>query len=494
MILSGGQLVLADTTPSFANTYYAPSTGLNLTDFFSSYQAIYKNQLWVYVVVRKLALGTARLPLKVYRRGKDGRTEERDNPYAVLLNNPNQHMNPKHFWEWTVSTLNVFGEAIWLKVRGRDGKPAELWPVHPINIAVKREDDGTLSYIYHLGNAFTPKFVIPQSDIVHFKNYHPDTTLRGLSPLEPLRMTLLNEDSARRASTALWKNGARPSVTLSHPGKLSTEAMARLKANWDAIHSSVDNFAKTAILEEGMKPEVLSLNAEELQYIETRKLNREEVVAAYDVPPPVVHILDRATFSNITEQMRSLYRDTMAPRLQLLEADLDFQLRPDFEDDTVYAEFLMDEVLRGDFESRMDAYSKAIGYGVLEPAEAREAENRPFVEGSDRLFINAANIPIDEVSSRTSPSPPAEDVPGDKPAVPEPQGDTQPKPKLPPAKARLVTDRAGRREALADVDPQTLVMGLNGDSELVLSVLADCRDAGASVAAFCRDIWNLVED
>ena len=63
-----------------------------------------------------------------------------------------------------------------------------------------------------------------------------------------------------------------------------------------------------------MTPHKLELTAEEAQYIETRKLNREEVCAAYDVPPPVVHILDRATFSNITEQMRSMYRDTMGGR------------------------------------------------------------------------------------------------------------------------------------------------------------------------------------
>jgi phage portal protein BeeE len=77
------------------------------------------------------------------------------------------------------------------------------------------------------------------------------------------------------------------------------------------------------------------------------------VCAVYDVPPPVVHILDRATFSNITEQMRSMYRDTMAPRLGLYESVLDSQLRPDFDPrGDLYAEFLMDEVLRGSFEQR----------------------------------------------------------------------------------------------------------------------------------------------
>ena len=81
------------------------------------------------------------------------------------------------------------------------------------------------------------------------------------------------------------------------------------------------------MLEEGMKAEKVELTAEESQYIETRKLNREEVCAAYDIPPPVVHILDRATFSNITENLRSVYRDTQAPRLNMFESVLENDLR-----------------------------------------------------------------------------------------------------------------------------------------------------------------------
>jgi hypothetical protein len=104
------------------------------------------------------------------------------------------------------------------------------------------------------------------------------------------------------------------------------------------MHSGVDKWGKAAILEEGLTANVIQLTAEEMQYIEGRRLNREEACARYDVPPPVVHILDRATFSNITEQMRSMYRDTMAPRLALYESVLDTQLRPDFDPTgTLYA-------------------------------------------------------------------------------------------------------------------------------------------------------------
>ena len=57
----------------------------------------------------------------------------------------------------------------------------------------------------------------------------------------------------------------------------------------------------------------------------------------------------------------------------------------------------MDEVLRGAFEDRIPAMVAAINAGIMMPSEARELENRPFVEGSDQLFINAAVVPIDQM-------------------------------------------------------------------------------------------------
>ncbi|MCA1845585.1 MAG: phage portal protein, partial [Actinobacteria bacterium] len=354
--------------------------------------------------VNKLSYNVARLPLKVYERNELGRTEARDSSYAALLRSPNPKMGPMWFWLWTASTFFIYGESLWAKVRGPDGEPRELWPLHPANVFTRR-DGGGLSYVFHLGDSTQPKFEIPEADVVHFKTYNPDATTRGLSPLESLRMTLTNEDASRRASDAFWRNGARPSMYLSHATQLSEPAMKRLSAQWDSIHGGVDNFAKTAILEEGMEPHRLSLSAEESQYIESRKLNREECCIAYDVPPPAMHILDHATYSNITEQMRSVYRDTMAPKLGLFEDTLDAQLRPDFPGD-IYGEFLMDEVLRGSFEDRMKAYASGIQFGVLQPAEARQMENRPFAEGSDRLFVNSTMVPIDEAGA-AAPAQPA---------------------------------------------------------------------------------------
>lgn len=402
MLISGGQLTpvgYADEVPQRFVNYY-PNVGISITGGAASYGAIYKSQVWVHTLVNKLAFGTARLPLKVYERTAEGRDEARDTPYAQLLRNPNPRHDPFFFWLWTASTFEVYGEALWLKVRPRPGAaPTQLWPIHPSNVFLQRKDDGRLVYVYHLGSAADGLAEWEESDVVHFKSYNPETQTRGLSRLEPLRQTIVNEDAARRASAAFWGNGGRPSMALTHPSRLSPDALTRLKEQWDSIHSGVDNWGKTAVLEEGMTPHFMPLNAEEMQYIESRRLNREEVCAAYDVPPPVVHILDRATFSNVTEQMRSMYRDTMAPRLGLYESVLESSLRPDFDPQgRLYAEFLMDEVLRGAFEARAVANQAAINSGQRTPNEVRRLDNLPPLEGGDRLYINAASIPLGDAA------------------------------------------------------------------------------------------------
>lgn len=412
MLLSNGSLAstYGDAMPTYGGSRdYHAQTGLQLTTAFASYGAVYRSQVWISTLVNKIAYGTARLPLKVYERKDDGSREEaRDTEFARLLRNPNPRHSRFFFWLWTVSTHEIYGEAMWVKVRPRPGAaPTQLWPMHPANVTMRRTETGELVYRYAYGAG--PNFMEwAEADVVHFKSYNPDDQARGMSRLEPLRQTILNEDSSRRAAAAMWSNGGRPSFALTSPKGLSEQAMDRLEANVKGLHQGVDNWGKIAILEEGLTPTLLPMDAESMQFIESRKVSREEACGVYDVPPPVVQILDRATFSNITEQMRSLYRDTMAPRLGMFESDIDTQLRPDFDPQgNQYAEFLLDEVLRGAFEQRAAANQAAIFSGQRTPNEARKQDNLPPLEGGDRLYINSGAAPLDAAPSATDPEAPA---------------------------------------------------------------------------------------
>lgn len=477
MIISGGVAVKSPDVRWSGSLSTWPAS-LQIGNQWASYSAIYRRQHWVRTCVDKRAALLARLPLKVYRHDDLNRPEEPNNPYAQLLNQPNPKFSRFWFWLWVQATFDIYGEAFLLKIRDTGGRPYQLVPMHPTAMHEREERDGRI--VWDFQNDRMTITGIPSEELFHPRNFNPDSFCRGMSKLESLRATLENEDAALRAQSSFWRNGARPGVALTHPGTLSQPAADRLKLRWDQVASGADNTGKTVVLEEGMKPEIMQLSAEEAQYIDGRKLNREEVVAGFDMPPPAVHILDHATYSNITEQMRSVYRDTMAPVTVFLESELETQVRgsvrpgasaPDFTDE-VYAEFLLDGVLRGDFEQRADAYQKSINSGWQTPAEVRKLENLPFIEGSDRLFINSTMIPVGD----------------DETAAPAATEDG-----LDEATMRALLGRLARQKTLDEVDGKALVLGLNGNTNLVLEQLDAAVAADDGVMGLRQRIKHLAD-
>jgi phage portal protein BeeE len=124
------------------------------------------------------------------------------------------------------------------------------------------------------------------------------------------------------------------------------------------------------LLDGGLDWKAFSHTSQEAQTIEHRKLNAIEACAVYDMPPTMVQILDHATFSNIDEQHRMLYQDTLGPVVVNLEATIGAQLLwgepqlgvavdpEDGEIENTLVAFDMDDVLRADIVKRAAAYRR----------------------------------------------------------------------------------------------------------------------------------------
>lgn len=406
MLISGGQPLalapqaLAETTPYLSTGYWYGEDGLNLLQQHAAYSTIYRKQLWVATAVDKVSNAVARLTLRDWDvSNPKGKQIDTTSDYARLLANPCPILSPYDFWRWVESIVEIYGEAYILKVRDNDGVVRQLLPMHPTRTAVKREADGSVIYVFTVGVASAGILKVPDTEVIPFKLFNADNVMRGLSRLEALNQTLLAEDAMRRAEESWWKRGARPALALSTDKKLSDAAAIRLRNKWDGLHAGADKFGGTVVLEQGMTAMPLQLSAEEMAYIDSRKINREEVCGRYDIPPPVLQILDNATFSNITEQMRSLYRETMAPRLEFLESNLDFWLRPEFfEEPDHRATFSLDEVTRGDFEQRATSVSMLRSNGIVTGDEARNYFDLPALGGSsDKIVINGGFAPLDDI-------------------------------------------------------------------------------------------------
>lgn len=361
-------------------------------DKVASYEKIYRSQLWISVMVNKLSRGIGRLPLKSYvAAGEPGERERvREGPLADLLARPFEGGSPFDFKSNVIGNLCVYGNAVAVKIRTRPGQPpAELlpssWGFWTVQPGKKRPVDWY--WFNALGGQRIP---FRPEEVVHWKYWAPGRGVEGVSPLEPLKDTIKVEDAARRTIVSSYEHGARPVGGYSVDGQLGEDVAKRLRGQLDEAYGGVDNAYKILLMEGGAKWQSMSHSLVDSELIPTMKLTREEAAAVYDIPPPIVGILDRATFSNITEQHLMLYMDTMGPPLTMFEETLQVQLiDPEPMMEGQFVEFDLNEVLKGDVQKRFGAYQKAQWW--MTPNEIRAREGLPPI---DDERANALHIPL----------------------------------------------------------------------------------------------------
>lgn len=383
----------AETAPQFYRSYFVPRLGMSLETAFASYGQLYRTQPWVYAAVRKVARSTARLGAAVWDQSPaSGQELDVDGPFARLIADPCPTMPPSAFWEWTAATIEVYGETYWIKLREEpdSNRVTGFVPMHPSVVQIFRDTGGEEAFRF-MGR---PNKVFTRSDIVPFREFNPDNAMRGMSRLEPLRSTLLNEDSARRSMAATWKNGTRPTGIVTSERELGTLGRARLKKAFESEHQGSGNHGRVVLLEDGVTFEQMDSKAIDMAYLEARELNREEVAGVFDLPPSSLQIMDHATFSNITENMRSLYRDSMAPRIEFMESVINWEVGRNFYGPKVM-KFAVAEVLRGAFEQRAQALSQLVQNGIFKPSEARQYFDLNVAgPEADKLYANQALVPL----------------------------------------------------------------------------------------------------
>lgn len=391
---------LAELQPIIPESFYYPDfMGLELEYRYALYGEIYERQPWVRVCVDKRANAVARLPVDVWDVQGGTRTLDTRSQYAQLIANPClqtsqlPYMDPFRFWHWVQTTIDIYGETYLAMVRDKNDMPYAFMPMHPSRVALKRNpDNGVYTYYFQAGSGINTELVsFDERDVVPFRLFNPRHLERGLSRMQAIQSTIFSEDSSRTAVSAMWRNGGRPNLVLESPNRLSDIGAKRLKTAFDQAHAGSSNVGKTLVLEDGVTAKPFQVTAVDLELIEMRKMNREEIAAVYDIAPTLIGILEHATFSNITEQMRAFYRDTMAPPIELIQSVMDTYVGSNWSRKNIMR-FATDEVMRGDYEMRMEAAHKGVSVAAITPNEAREllGLNRYEDPKADKLYCNSA--------------------------------------------------------------------------------------------------------
>jgi len=375
--------VQALTTPGPSWSYESGS--LNLYDRNQAYAEIYRTQPNVRICVDFLARNIAQLSPHVFRRVSDtDRKRLADHDLAQWLNRPNPSTRRFRLLESLIGDLGIYFEAYWLKVRyrGPEGRPAiGLIRLPPQET---KPEGGLLprEFIWS-PQGRDPKPFAP-SEIVYFNGYNPCNALRGLSPLETLRRILAEESAAGDHREQYWRNASRHEgiIQVAKDGPNYTpQQLQDFKGQWAQYKAGGARMGDAPILPKGLEYKSASFSARDSEYIQGGKLRREICAAAYHIPQPMVGILDHATFSNIKEQHKHLYQDTLATWLEMIQQEIAGQLLIECEDQRdVYVEFNIAAKLMGSFEERATALQVSIGRAWRTVNEGRALDNLPRID------------------------------------------------------------------------------------------------------------------
>jgi len=351
----------------------------------------------VYACVRVLAETIASLPFHTYRRTDNGKEKAIDHDlYYILHDEPNLEMTSFSFREVMMTHLLLWGNAYAQIIRDGRNKILGLYPLLPDKMRVDRNDNGEIYYIYNKDGVL---YQLRRDEVLHIPGLGFDGII-GHSPIAMAKNAVGMALATEEFGSKLFSNDARPSVVLQHPGVVKDPK--RLRESWNSVYQGSGNAHKTAILEEGMSIQTLSIPPNDAQFLETRKFQIEEICRIFRVAPHLVASLDRATFSNIEHQGISFVVHTIRPWLVRIEQAMNKALFVGSEKREYFVSLVVDGLLRGDFSSRLQGYSTGIQNGIYSINDVRNLENMDLVsdeEGGNFHMINGNMLKLSDVGA-----------------------------------------------------------------------------------------------
>lgn len=367
----------------------------------ATYEQIYRANPFVYAIVQKIVYAIARNPLKTFEFLSDGESRQRvrAHPLAQLVKRPYDRGDEFSLKAFIARELHVHGNAFLLKSRPAPGAPPnELWPVTWPTVRVESDERGPIGYSVQISGTL---HAVGPEDVIHIQ------LPGGHSPLKALAGTLSLEEAAstfQRESLANGVSGGR--VVFKTDQAINDQAAARLRVELSRLYAGAENAGNFAILGNGLSADSLTISAADLALIEQRKLSREEIAAAYDLPLQLIGVGERATYGNVTEYRRALY-DAVAIKLQLIESALASQL-VDAEAawDGVFLEFDTGDLLRPDPEARARTHMMNQQSSTYTVNERRRLENLPPIDdpACDTVLLPANMIPAGQAALESSPN------------------------------------------------------------------------------------------
>lgn len=358
----------------------------------------------VYACIRVIAETVATLPCKLYERDGEGKRTYREHPlYAVLHDRANPYQTANEYWETVVTHCLGAGNSFSHVEYDARFNASALYPIEPHYVTVVTDERTGLKG-YRISEPGKGTVIKLDGEILHIPALSYDGKV-GYSPMAVARRAVEMGINAEAYAGRVFRNGAIPPAYVSGVGPAPDEAAMRPFAeSWQRQYGG-HNQGKIGFLWNA-EIKTVPVNHRDLQFLELRKFQLEEIARIYRVPLHLVQSLDRSTNNNIEHQSLDFVTHTVRPWAVRIENRINMVLLGPQERKRLFAEFSLDALMRGDSAARAAFYSSGVQNGYLKPDEVRAKENlNPVGGAAGRLYIQGATVPLEDAGKAQQATP-----------------------------------------------------------------------------------------
>lgn len=305
--------------------------------------------------------------------------------------------NATHLLRMTYKDLLIFGESFWVVEKTLLGTPIKAMRLHPKHMSPKLDsNDDIYGWEYGPGiNKDNKQYELNQ--ILHFRVDDPDTDLQGLSPLASLELTVASDLNAMHFNGNFFENSAQTGMVIIV--RTSSGEEAKRNREWlDQNYVGTANAHRPLLLEGDVDVKPSVNRQTDMQYVEGRVLNRQEIMTVLDVPPEELNIVE--DFRRVSNEAGSdkFQTKTISPYQTIVTEEINNKLIWEIFG-WVDILFAHNDADRQSEMSQAKLFAEYERIGVMSPNQIAAKLGLPEIEGGDLHFIQTAAglIPVDLV-------------------------------------------------------------------------------------------------
>ena len=365
----------------------------------------YSQSVWIYACVQAISGNIQRVPFRLYKERPSGREPKiiEKGPAYDVFTNPNPYMTQELLFSATMIFLSLYGECFWILERENITQiPTEIWTFNPTRFKpiIDERTTNILGWVYMEGTKHEETF--PASQIIHIKYFNPYDDIRGMSPITAGQISIDQDFYASQYNINFFKEGCEVGGFLTTDEEMDDDNWNRTLKQFENRHKGAGKAHRIALVSgQGAKFTEAKITQRDMEFIEGKKMTRQEIFAIYKVNEVVLGLYqDIKSYEGIKAAHKAFWEECLVPKITYMENLLWAKMFSKIEGGKLYGAFDLANVgpLQVNYSEKIDTAMKMFHMGwPINQINQRLQMGMQDVPWGDEWWVPGGFLPVTQI-------------------------------------------------------------------------------------------------